>query len=498
VKKTDLPNDIDQLKELLVKANKLLVNQTHQINDLKDIITVLQRKKFAPSSEQCKDQLNFFDEVEQIELEDDTEVEDKTIVPAYERKKRGKRSPLPDSLERVEEVYDLSDEEKEGMRYIGEEVCEKLVIEPANVYVKRIVRKKYAPIKDSNKQMMTAQAPEQLLPKTIASASLLAYIIVSKYVDSNPLYRQEKMFARVKAEISRQSMARWLIQLYGKLLPLYNLLEERLLEGVYLQMDETTVQVLKEAGKKATSKSYMWVRHLPGDQPIVLYDYSPSRSGEVPKQRLDGFKGYLQVDGYDGYSKACRDYELIRLGCFDHVRRKFFDASKTAGGKSIGSKGVKLIDKLYKIEKRIKDESVAKKYEIRNKESKEVLDELKSWLESVRGRVTPKSVAGKAVNYCLNEWCYLENYLLDGKLNMSNILVENTIRPFAIGRKNWLFSASVSGARASAMYYSLIETAKKNDIEPFYYLTTMLEKLPQAKTVDDFEKLLPLKNQFLP
>jgi transposase len=347
VKKTDLPNDIDQLK-------KLIIDQSHQINDLKDIITVLQRKKFAPSSEQSKDQLNFFDEVEQIEAEVDNEVEDKTIIPTHERKKRGKRSPLPDSLERIDEVYDLSDEEKEGMRYIGEEVCEKLVIEPANVYVKRIVRKKYAPIKGSDKQTITAPAPEQLLPKTIASASLLAYIIVSKYVDSNPLYRQEKMFARVKAEINRKSMARWLIQLYEKLLPLYNLLEERLLEGRYLQMDETTVQVLKEPEKKATSKSYMWVRHLPGDQPIVLYDYSPSRSGEIPTQLLNGFKGYLQVDGYDGYSKACKEYELTRLGCFDHVRRKFFDASKTAGGKSIGSKGVKLIDKLYKIEKKSK------------------------------------------------------------------------------------------------------------------------------------------------
>jgi transposase len=490
VKQADLPNDIEQLK-------KLIIDQSHQINDLKDLITLLQRKKFAPSSEQVKDQLNLFDEVEQLDLVKDIEVEDKTIVPSHERTRRGKRSALPDSLERVEEVYDLTDEEKEGMKCIGEEVCEKLVIEPANVYVKRIIRKKYAPIKDSDKVMMTAKAPEQLLPKTIASASLLAFIIVSKYVDSNPLYRQEKMFARVKAELSRQSMARWLIQLCDKLVPLYNLLEERLLESIYLQMDETTLQVLKEAGKKATSKSYMWVRYRPGDQPIVLYDYSPSRSGETPVKLLHGFKGYLQVDGYDGYSRACKEYELTRLGCFDHVRRKFFDASKTAGGKSIGGKGLKLIDRLYKIEKRIKDESIEKRYEIRNSESRAALDELKSWLESIRGKVTPKSVAGKAVYYCLNEWCYLENYLLDGRLNMSNILVENTIRPFAIGRKNWLFCASTSGARASAMYYSLIETAKKNDIEPFYYLSNMLERLPQAKTVDDFDKLLPLKNLFL-
>ena len=292
-------------------------------------------------------------------------------------------------------------------------------------------------------------------------------------------------------------MARWLIKVSNQVVPIYNLLQELLLESNYIQFDETTTQVLKEDGKKATSKSYMWVRHKPGDNPIILYDYSPSRSGQVPVELLEGFKGFVQTDGYDGYNPACEKYNLIRLGCWDHCRRKFFDASKTNSGKSIGKKGLVYIKKLYKIEDKIKNLSVEEKTRIRQAEALPIATEFKSWIDDLRGKITPKSHGGKAVNYAYNEWKYLSVYLEHGELNISNAWVENAIRPFCIGKKNWLFSASVEGAKASAMFYSLIETAKANDLEPFDYFNKMLEKLPHAKSLEDYERLLPLKGKFL-
>ena len=260
-------------------------------------------------------------------------------------------------------------------------------------------------------------------------------------------------------------------------------------------MDETTVQVLKENGKKATSKSYMWVRYASGVNPIVIYDYYPTRSGQVPIELLEGFSGYLQVDGYDGYSMACEKNKLTRLGCMDHARRKFKDAFSTSGGKDIGKKGLIFFKSLYKIEDEIEKMSPDEKKRIRQEKSKPILEEMKTWVEEKRPKITPKSVSGKAINYFYNEYKYLVGYLEDGRLNISNCGVENKIRPFAIGRKNWLFSDSVEGAKSSAMFYSLIETAKANNVEPFDWLMGILEKLPYAETVEDYEKLLPFSKK---
>lgn len=496
-----LPNDIDALKKLIINQSEEILktksrekNHLQEIDRLKELINLLQRKKYAPQSEKFKNQLPLFNEVEDI-FENEQEAEKTTIVPEHERKKRGKRKPLPESLPREDIVLDLSDEEKEGLKYIGDEITEKLEITPAKVTVKRYVRKKYAPV-DDNKDFKIALLPPQLLPKTMASASLISYIIVSKYEDALPLYRQEKIFSRISADLTRQTMARWLIDVSKKLIPLYNLLEERLLDRKYLQMDETPTQVLKEKNKKATSKSYMWVRYSPGDNPIVLYDYDPTRKGEVPVRLLAGFKGYLQVDGYKGYDRVCKENKLLRLGCWDHCRRKFFEASKTSNGKGIGKKGLDKIKKLYKIEETIKNLLKEEKEKIREVESLPLLTSFKIWVDEIRQQITPDSVAGKAINYAYNEWASLIRYLEDGDLNISNSLVENSIRPFALGRKNWLFSASVDGANASAMYYSLIETAKSNDMDAFDYLKRMLDKLPSAQRVEDFEALLPLKGHF--
>ena len=509
MKINDLPDDIDELKKLFIQTfedrdhkltqkDQQLTQKEKLIKELKDTILLLQRRKFAPTSEQIKDeaQLMLFNELEDIIDTGKEEEEEKESI-TYERKKRGKRKPIPDNIPRIDDIIDLTEEEKVGMKYIGDEITEKLEIEPAKITVRRIIKKKYAPIEGDGPVVCAKNPKKELLPKSIASASLVAYIITAKYVDALPLYRQEKIFERISAELKRQTMARWLIQVSEKLTPLYNLMQDICLDKNYLEMDETRIQVLKEDGKKATSKSYMWVRYSPGKNPIVLYDYSPTRSGDVPVELLTGFNGILQVDGYDGYSKVCEQNNLTRAGCWDHARRKFFDAAKTSGGKGTGKKAVNIIKKLYKIEEKILGLPLEEKLKIRQEKSKPILDEFKAWVDETRQKITPKSVAGKAINYTYNEWKYLTVFLDHPEINISNCLVENSIRPFAVGRKNWLFSNSVDGANASAMYYSLIETAKANGLEPFDYLNRMLDKLPAAETLEDYQRLLPFKDQFL-
>ena len=485
-------NSIVNIKEI-VQENKNLKKtirlQEEEIKGLKEIIAILQRKKYGPSSEKNKEDAPF----------NEAEEEKKKDQEVKKYKRRSPRSPsINKDLPRVKKIIELREEDRicknDGsvLVEIGEESSEEIEVIPAKVQVIETIRKKYA-CPCCEKGVKMAPLPEKLLPKTMASPSILAFIIIAKYADALPLYRQTKIFERIGFYLSRQTMARWLIEVSNKLRPLYNLLQDRLLDSNYIQMDETNVQVLREKGKKAKSKSYMWVRHLPGKDPIVLYDYAPSRSSTIPISLLEGFKGYLQVDGYSGYSAAVKKYDLKRVGCMDHCRRKFFDASKLSSGKGIGKKGIDYIEELYEIEKEMRGKRDIYRKEMREKKSRPVLKKMKSWLEKTKNTVTPKSVAGKAVAYALNEWSSLERYLEDGKLEMSNIGIENKIRPFVIGRKNWLFSASVEGAEASSLFYSLIETAKMNGLEPFEYLNKTLKGLIGAKDLNDYEELLPLK-----
>ncbi len=285
-------------------------------------------------------------------------------------------------------------------------------------------------------------------------------------------------------------MARWMIQAANAVMPLMKLLNSKLLESDYIRMDETPLQVLNEAGKTAQSKSYMWVRVCVSPSKIILFDYSDNRSSENPKKLLEGFKGYLQVDGYDGYAPVCNKEEVTRVGCFAHARRKFFTAFKSSSGNSTGKQGLIFIKKLYQIEEEIKDLAHEVKLEKRKSKSKPILEEFKEFLDDKKDKVAPKSLAGKAVCYALNEWEYLSAYTQNGSVNIDNNLVESRIRPFTIGRKNWLFSATPKGAHASAILYSLVETAKLNGLDPFEYLSRVFEQIPLAKNREDFMKLL--------
>ncbi len=277
--------------------------------------------------------------------------------------------------------------------------------------------------------------------------------------------------------------------------PLINLLRDRLLTYDILQMDETAVQVLKEPGKTAQAKSYLWLqRGGPPEQPVILYDYDPWRGQSVPKGLLDRFRGHLQTDGYDGHNAAVAAHGLIHVGCWAHARRKFDEALKAHGKKKKRGKAhraLALIQKLYRVEQQARALTPQDRHAYRNQHAQPILDELRAWLDAVLPQVPPSSATGKALNYLHNEWPKLIGYLNDGRLEIDNNRAENAIRPFVLGRKNWLFSDSVRGVKASANLYSLIETAKANGLEPYAYLRYVFTKLPKANTVEAIEALLP-------
>ncbi len=288
-------------------------------------------------------------------------------------------------------------------------------------------------------------------------------------------------------------MARWMIQVGEKIAPLITLLREEMLKSHYLHMDETVVQVLKEDGKKAETHSYMWVQATSGKNPIILFHYAKNRSGSHAKELLEDYRGALQVDGYDGYASAIKDNGILRLGCLAHARRKFYDAFKSSGGASIGKAGLLFIKKIYKIEDEIKELSPESRFYIRLTKSLPIVKEFKEWIEEQSKKLNPESLAGKALKYAKNEWDYLINCFANGDYKIDNNYIESHIRPFTIGRKNWMFSVKPEGAIASANIYSLIETAKGNGLDPFDYLNMVFTKLPLAKTEQDFLDLLPVK-----
>jgi len=523
-----LPDDIDALKSLLadqlirneqLQADKHAVHQKNeqltsenqrykvQVLTLTEQLNLALARRYAASSEKLSpDQISLFDEAElDGEAEADSVVDvsiddDDITVAAHKRKKRG-RKPLPDHLPRIEIIHELPESERhcdhDGRRLteIGEVISEQLDIIPAKIQVTRHIRKKYAC--DCGRCIKTAPLPAQPIPKSMASPGLLAHITVSKYADALPLYRQETILQRIGIDIPRATLANWMIKVGGLVQPLINLMHEQLLSHDIMQMDETTVQVLKESGKKAQSKSYLWLqRGGPLEHPVVLYHYDPGRGAEVAKRLLEGFKGYLQTDGYDGYNAAVAENDLVHVGCMAHARRKFNDAVKAQGkNKKRGKahRGLTLIQKLYRVEKQARKLTPEKRYAQRQLYAKPILDEMRAWLENALPQVPPSSVTGKALHYLHNEWDKLIRYLEDGRLEIDNNAAENAIRPFVVGRKNWLFSDSVKGVTASANLYSLIETAKANGLEPYAYLRYLFTELPKAQTVDAIEALLPGK-----
>jgi transposase len=426
------------------------------------------------------------------------------VVPAHERGRGGRRK-LAAALPRVEVIHDLPEDQKicglDGTRLqrMAEEISEQLEFEPARVRVIRNIRPKYScPCCRSGVRI--SPVPVQLFPKSLATPSLLAHITTSKFVDGLPLYRQECQFERWGVTLGRATMATWMIRL-GTLhiVPLINLLNDLMLEAPLIHCDETRLQVL-HSDKAPTADHWMWVRAAgPPGRRIVLFDYDASRGGAVPKRFLHGYRGALLTDGYEAYAAVAAGLNLTHAGCFAHVRRKFEEARKaqpaTQAAHSHARPALDFIRELYRIERPLWDSQQvldgAHRVTVRRLLSVPVMAQFRTWLNDLLPLTLPNSLLGRAIHYTLGQWPKLSAFLQHGEIPLDNNRCENAIRPFVVGRKGWLFSDTVKGAIASANLYSLVETAKANQIEPHAYLTKLFQKLPNARSVDDFERLLP-------
>jgi transposase len=502
-----LPDDPVELKRIIHKYQSELTDLRGDIIRLTETIKIYQFKLFGRKSENLpkEEQPGLFNESEIEENGIKAEEGVEKIKVVYERlKKRGKR-PLPPDLPRVEKVIDLKDEEKvctccgEELTKFGEETSEKLEIIPQQVYVIKYIRPKYSckKCKDKDSKVITAPLPAMLIPQGIGTASSAAFVFKSKFADALPYYRQERIFESLGIDLSRKTMCNWQIYIYyNYLVRLIDLMKRDLKESYLIGADETSVEVIVEKGKPPGGKSYMWVyRGYQEGKTILLFDYEPNRKGINPKEYLEGYEGYLQTDGYDGYNLVVKTQKIGHLTCWAHVRRKFYNCFKVLGKNNYPESKVILdmIQVLYGIEKKIKERQLTydEIYKLRQKESKPIIDKIKVWLDANESKYPPKTDMGEAINYALNMWDKLIVYLEDGRLPIDNNLVENAIRPFVIGRKNWLFSYSENGANSSAAIYSLIETAKANGKDPYKYLKELFEKLPSAKTDEDYATLLP-------
>jgi len=466
-------------------------------------------RKFGASSERSDS------EYKQLSLFNEAEVEAQPVLAeptiekiTYERRKKsGHREALFKDLPVETVEYRLPEEEQvcsccgNPLHEMSTEVRQELKIIPAQAKVVKHVRYVYAcrrcEREDINTPIVTAPMPAPVLSGSLASPSVMAHIMNQKYGESMPLYRQEQQFARLGLKLSRQTLANWVLYGANKWLTLiYDRMHEHLLKQDVLHADETTLQVLHEPGRAAQTQSYLLLYRTGRDgPPIILYDYQTTRGSQHPHQFLSGFKGYLHVDGYAGYNGLPG---VTLVGCWAHARRKFDEALKALPDSKrsaavAAKKGLEFCNRLFAIERDLKDATFEERYKTRLARSRPVLDAFLAWLQIQNEQVLPKSSFGQAIKYCLSQWNKLEAFMQDGRLELDNNRSERSIKPFVIGRKNWLFANTPRGARASAIVYSVIETAKENGLNPFRYLSYLFEKLPNMDTGDQkaLDELLP-------
>ncbi len=506
----ELEKELAAKDRTIISLQKSIDELTRQVSNLTEAILQMRHDKYGSSSEKhagtLPDQISFFNEVE-IEaapLVCDEPFEADSAGKAKKNSKRSRKDLIIGDIPVEEVLIELEGDELacdicgSTLKPLGKEfVREELRYIPSSLKIIRYTRMSYEcpKCKHSDRPVIVRTlAPTSLMNHSLASPSSVAYVMYQKYVQGIPLYRLEKEWERMGIMLSRTTMANWVIRCYEDYLtPILDHMRKVLISRDVIHVDETPVQVLKEDGKKPQSKSYMWVYRTGNDgkEPIILYDYRPSRNGDNVVVYLEDFNGFVHSDGYSGYGKLT---EVTRCGCWAHLRRKFVEA--TPKGKASGTSdsqaqvGIGYCDRLFLIEEQLKDMSPEERYTKRLELEKPVLDAFWSWLETVNA--LPGSRLGKAVTYAANQKPYMENYLLDGRLSISNNAAENAIRPFVVGRKNWLFADSPKGASASAGVYSIIETAKANGLEPYRYLETLFLNMPDWDHSDkELEDLMP-------
>ena len=512
-----LPDSVSELQSLVVEVHHKLVGTErekdrveHENNILREQIRVLRHQLYGrkseklPSTEEMGQPL-FPELFEQQDTTREAPQEEVEVKP-HTRAKTG-RKPFSEDLPRHRVEHDIPEEEKicgcgARMDRIGEEISEQLDIIPATVRVIQHARPKYACShchgeESDKKAVKIAPPPVHILPKCMVTEAFIAYLLTGKFTDSLPFHRQENILRRYGADLTRASMCNWAMALYDRLLPLAELLELSALDTSVLGIDETVVIYLhaNRNGNKKSGTAYMWItRGGPPGKPTICFHFSISRSKSVAMELLSGYQGVVITDGYAGYDFLDKDERIIHAGCWAHARRMFHDVNKgikKGFSDRYADHALAVIKKLYAIEKEVKDCDPETIKAARQEKAKPILKEFKTWLDEHGHRFAPKSTLGKAFRYALSQWPKLLRYLKDGRIPIDNNLTENAIRPFVVGRKNWLFVNSLKGAKASAFFYSLVETAKANGLEPFSYLKALFKRFPLTHTLEEIEALLP-------
>jgi len=486
---------------------------TQKVDWLMAQFKLAQHRRFGASSEKSEyDQMNLFNEAEATADTNVAEPELVEIEKHFRKRKRLINDRLPENLPIETVEHHLTEEEQicpecgEHMHVMGHETRRELVIIPAQVKIREHVSDVCA-CRNCEKNacgvpIVKAPVDEPVIKGSFASPESVAHIMCQKFVMGAPLYRQEQDWNRQGIMLSRQTMSNWMLRAAEDWLePIYNALHEIILTQDILHADETTLQVLHEPNKSAQSKSYMWLyrtseynRKGSKASPIVLYEYQPDRKAKHPAEFLKGFKGYVHADGYEAYHSLPN--EVIIVGCWAHLRRKFAEALKTVSvndrANCKAAVGKKYCDRLFELERKFAEMKPIERFEKRLELSKPIIDDFYSWLGSFSA--LPKTPIGGAVTYAIGQRKYLGNYLLDGRLEISNNRAERSIKPFVIDRKNFLFSNTPRGAKASAIMFSIIETAKENGLNPFAYLTHIFQNAPNwdiRNNVDMLDLLLP-------
>ena len=478
-------------------GNKELLEENAK---LKAEILWLKKQLFGSKSErkpiqECVEVLDFFKK----ELEATPDFESHKKEQSKVHKKRPKeegRQPLPKNLERYEELIELPQNEctceecGAKLKVMGEEITEELEFIPAQMRVRQIRRLKYACPKNSLHKIVRARLPERIIPKGMAGPSLLSQILISKYVDHLPLDRQTKIFSRMDIHISRKTMSDWMGKSFEVLKPLIECLHSKVLESKRLNCDETTFKVQRKlTSKKGLKTTYLW--SYIGDEKWVLFDWQEGRSQSGPLKILESFKGEsIQSDGYNVYDVVAKKLKLKQLGCWAHARRKFVEAYEA--GFQQAKPIIELIAKLYLIENFAKEKELepSEIQDLRNREARPILSEIRTEINEIIENGIPVRKLGNATSYLNNQWDKLTEYCNDGTFLIDNNIVERSIRPATLGRKNYLFAGSENGAKWIAGFYSLIETCKLHGVEPGRYLTEVLRYIVDYDK-EDLETLLP-------
>ena len=474
---------------IIAQKDQQIAALRHELDQLKKLVFGAKQERFAPV--QSPEQMALPLEDEAVQL--DTEPAQETITYQRRKKKHPGRTALPDNIP-TEEIFLEPEEDTTDMKRIGEDITETIDYRPGVLLKRRYIRPKYARKEEQADQptVVVAPMPDRPIAKGIAEAGLLAHLMVAKYVDHLPFYRQIQQFQRQHGwVVHKATINDWFAACCSLLDPLYDTLEQEVMQTDYLQADESPIKVLDSVKKGKTHQGYMWVYRNPVNG-LVLFDYRKGRGMRGPEDRLADFQGYLQCDGYRGYKALVgkRKGEIKLVSCLAHIRRKFYEARDHYP--ELARYALKLIQQLYALERTYREANLSsdQRQERRHQEARPILENLITWVRTEQANNLSKGPIGKALLYAKNELPNLMAYLEDGRIEIDNNLIENAIRPLALGRKNYMFAGSHQGAQRAAMMYAFFGTCKALDINPWEWLKDVLQRIPQYP-VNQLRNLLP-------